>query len=678
MKLLSPLSEIFDNVEAEAKVYIMAVYNFMSTNDIAMKLHNQSIEFEKNGELREAKAYGQVYDKYLSVLDKMMNILSEDIIRRDTFLEMLQTGIYEVQLGVIPSTLDQVMIGDIERSRISKVKYLFVAGLNEGLIPKNSDSRGILGDRDREELKNLDICLAPNSKEEMYLQQFYFYMQITKPSEGLYLCSREEENTGATIRPSYFLTRIESIIPKNSVVKGCELKDDLPTTREAFLDRFVTQLSNLENQIETDSSYLDTMKHLYPKEYEKFLDAYFYNNENSALKNQLAKQLYGENMIHSVSRLETYSGCAYQFFLQYGLKLRKPEVYSIETNNIGTILHAVMEHFFTWVRDENIALDNTDMAEIFKKVDSLTEEAAKDENDTIFESSYRNRHMLNVLKRIARRSVDNLRRHLMQGDMKPAFFEQEFSPENKLDYIRLALEDGVQMEMRGIVDRVDIKETEDAVYFKVIDYKSGAKDIDFIKMYEGRQLQLTVYMSVMEELLKRQYPGKRIIPTGMYYYHIQDMFVEEADEQKIDNKRVQESRLSGLVNSDEECLELMDQKTGNVVPVSFNKDGSLSARNKAIVTEEELAHISTFVRKKMIEIGNDIVSGKIPMNPEKGEHSSPCNLCDYKSVCHFEPGLGGNRYHIAPQLSKDEAKMAIVGDKTEGNQKEETTYELDK
>lgn len=257
--------------------------------------------------------------------------------------------------------------------------------------------------------------------------------------------------------------------------------------------------------------------------------------------------------------------------------------------------------------------------------------------------------------------------------MKPAYFEEEFSPEKRLSYIDMMLSEGVRMEMSGIVDRVDIKETEDSVYVKVIDYKSGAKDIDYIKMYEGRQLQLTVYMNVMLELLQRRYPDKKIIPTGMYYYHIYDPIIEESDEEQLEKKRVESSRLTGLVNLDEECRNLMDGKTGLVTPVRYKKDGDLDSRNASLVTEEELDSISHFVRQKMIEIGNDMIAGKIPMNPEKGELSGPCNLCDYQSVCRFEPGLGGNAYRIAPQMSKTQAKEHILDNQAEEKEGKMTT-----
>lgn len=658
MDILQPVLSVLCEKKALAREYITALYNFMSTNGIPKKLYAKSLVLEEEGKLREAKAYAQVYDKFISVLDKTMDILGEDEIERDAFIEMLLAGIHDMHLGIIPSTLDQVTVGDMERTRLHHIKILFVAGMNEGVLPKSRNNTGILVDKDRQQLKDMQVSLAPDSKEDMFLQQFYLYLQVTQPSEKLVIIFREEDVDFGAMHPSYFVDRIKSIFPHNCVEKvSYQQTKMLPVTGDALVSDFAASLAG---ESMGDAGILQVMREKYPKEFNRILQGYFYENQENVLEQKLARRLYGKHMVHSVSRLETYSGCAYQFFLKYGLKLQKREEYGIESNHIGTILHAVMENFFTWIRDSSIDLEELSKEDRDVKVEELTRQAAKEENETIFDSSFRKRHQLEVFIRIAKRSVENLCRHLSVGDMKPSFFEEEFSPDKKLSYIDMALSEGVRMEMRGIVDRVDLKETEDAVYVKVIDYKSGVKDMDYIKMYEGRQLQLTVYMSVMLELLQRQYPNKKIIPTGMYYYHIYDPIIEESDEEQIEKKRMESSRLTGLVNEDETSRELMDGLTGFVTPVRYKKDGSLDFRNTSLVTEDELMAISHFVRDKMIDIGNGIIAGRISMNPEKGELSSPCNLCDYRSVCRFEPGLGGNAYRIAPQMSKAEAKEKIL------------------
>lgn len=658
MDLLGELAKVFRKNTAKTKEYVSALYDFMSTIGMAERLYEKSIFLEEKGKLREAGAYMQAYNKFVLVLDKTMDILGEEELARDDFIEVLLTGISDVRLGVIPSTLDQVVIGDIERTRLHHVKVVFVAGANEGILPKNVSGKGILVDKDRKKLKDMNVVLASDSKEEMFAQQYYLYLQMVQPKQRLVITYRQSDEKGAELRPSYFVKRVQQIFPKLVVRQvESEVYAVLPSTKAELTSEFVRQLAYEDIG---DSSIYHAIVQMNDVEVSRILQGYFYNNEAGVLDKAITRRLYGEQMTHSVSRLETYSGCAYKFFLQYGLKLVKREEYTVESSNIGTILHAVMEQFFKKVNHGDISLADVTKEQLEQEAENLVLQAAKEENETIFESSYRNRHQLDVLIRIAKRSIGNLCMHLGCGDMAPTYFEKRFSPDDKLDYIDMALSEGIRMEMNGIIDRVDIKETEDAVYVKIIDYKSGAKDIDYVKMYEGKQLQLTVYMSVMLEMLKREYPDKKIIPTGMYYYHIQDPIIEENDEDKLEQKRIESSRLSGLVNGDETSRELMDGKSGLVTPVKYKKDGELDSRNNALVTTEELTQISHFVREKMIDIGENIVSGKISMNPEKGEHNCPCNFCDYKSVCRFEAGLGGNAYRVGSQMDKKEAKECIL------------------
>ncbi len=658
MDCMEQLTGSFLKPKLKTKEYLIALYNFMSTNEVAKRLYDRSLLLEERGRLREAKAYLQAYDKLVSVLDKTMDILGEEEIERETFADILRTGVSQVKLGVIPSTLDQVVIGDMERTRLHDVKVVFFAGANEGLFPKHTAGKGVLADKDRKQLKDMQIALAPDSKDDIFIKQFYLYLQMAQASKKLVISYRQYDEKGAELRPSYFVNRVQNLFGRITKTESEQkLNDALPASYDELLSELARQLSEEDM---ADASVYSIVQEERKESLERMLRGFFYNNEAGVLDKAIAKKLYGEQMVHSVSRLETYAGCAYKFFLQYGLKLSKREEYTVESNNIGTILHAVMEEFFGKVKKGEILLPDASQKMLDTTAEQLTLEAAKNENETIFESSARNRHQLDVMVRIAKRSIRNLCQHLAQGDMKPAYFEERFTPESQLEYINMALSDGVRMELSGVVDRVDVKEEDDTIYVKVIDYKSGAKDLDYVKIYEGKQLQLTVYMSVMLELLARKYPDKRIVPTGMYYYRLHDPIVEATADEKIEEERQKQNRLTGLVNADDKCLDLMDKRTGKVTPVNYKADGSLGARNASLVSTQELLQLSDFVRGKMVEIGESMISGNIEMNPEKGEKNSPCNFCDYKSICRFEPGVGGNVYRIGSGLEKEEAKALIL------------------
>lgn len=656
---IDDLAGVFGLEECKASEYIIALYNYIQAHHLSELLWNKASEYGENGDVRNEMAYRQAYNKFITVIDKMMDILGDNMISRKDFGEILFAGVSDMSLGVIPSMLDQVVIGDIERTRLHNVKVLFIAGANEGILPKPINNNGILTDRDRKLLKEQDIIMSPDRATAYYIQQFYLYMQMNQTSEILSISYRKNDRKGSALNVSFFVKSIIKMFPNKSLIRSFDIRNSIiPSSIEDMIYEFA---NNLSTDSLGDSSLYKVLSTAEKDRINSMLEGYAYINQPGVLNEQISAKLYGNTMLHSVSRLENYVSCAYQFFLQYGLKIRKPDEYTIENNHIGTILHVVMKDFFKDIKDNEISFPISNEY-IDEKIEEYVETATNDIDETIFNSSHRMKHIKNVITRIARRSVANLIRQLENGDMTPEYFEKEFSPDDGLSYIHMPLKNGAVMELRGIIDRVDIKETDDAVYVKIIDYKSGDKDIDFIKITEGKQLQLAVYMSVMLELLKKQYPGKRIIPTGMFYFQLADKIIEGFDDETVETERIKQSRMKGLVNIDDDCLNVLDHRTGCAIPVKYNKDGQLSAGNTHTVTEDELMAISRYTWKKMIELGDEIVSGHIDMKPQKGEISSPCSYCDFRSVCRFEAGLGGNSYGIGSKLSKEEARNLIMGD----------------
>ena len=666
---------VLSKKEGTAEEYIVCLYSFLSRYQLGESLWKQADELEEEGDLRQSMAYRKAYEKLLAVMDKTVDVLGKQVVSRNTLAEIIYTGLSDMRLGVIPSTLDEVVIGDMERTRFHNVKVLFVAGANEGLLPKPVGSGGIISDTDRKKLMDMDVILSPDSARAYYIQQFYLYMQMTQASDKLIISYRKSDRRGNALNASFFVKYVIQMFPNKEVISSDHVVSLLFPVTVKDMDYELAKTFSKEEFV--DASILKLLLEKDPDNTKIILDGYLYMNRPGALNEAVAKRIYGRRMLHSVSRLESFAACQYQFFLQYGLHLSKPEEYKVENNHIGTILHAVMERFFTEVNEGKIVLPAAKEV-IDIKVKELAIDAAKEINDTIFESSFRMEHSMNVIIRIAQRSIDNLLRHLEQGEMKPEYFEKEFSYKDDISYIHMDIDDETQMYINGVIDRVDIKETDDAVYVKVIDYKSGYKDIDFVKVSEGKQLQLAVYLSVMLEYLKKQYPDKKIIPVGMCYFQLADKVVEGYLEDEVEKDRVKSSRMSGLVNSDDNCLEMLDHKTGSTVPVSYKNNKELSANNSHVVTGDEMLAISEFTRNKMIEFGKEIIRGQIDMKPQKGEISSPCNYCDFKSVCRFEAGLGGNAYGIGSQLGKAEAKALVIGKlSSDDKADEEGNNELD-
>ena len=139
------------------------------------------------GEYRLAKEYGQVYKKVTELLTRLMELLGEEEVSRREFAEILDAGFGEISVGVIPATVDRVVVGDITRTRLAHVKALFFVGVNDGIVPMKKDGGSLLSDQEREFFGRHKLELAPTVREDSFRQRFYLYLMMTKPSKRLIL-----------------------------------------------------------------------------------------------------------------------------------------------------------------------------------------------------------------------------------------------------------------------------------------------------------------------------------------------------------------------------------------------------------------------------------------------------------------------------------------------------------
>ena len=95
------------------------------------------------------------------LFERLSELLGEEKVGRREFMEILDAGFAELSVGVIPATVDRVVVGDITRSRLAHVKALFFVGVNDGIVPARKDGGSLLSDREREFFGEHQLELAP-------------------------------------------------------------------------------------------------------------------------------------------------------------------------------------------------------------------------------------------------------------------------------------------------------------------------------------------------------------------------------------------------------------------------------------------------------------------------------------------------------------------------------------
>ena len=642
-----------------------ALYDFLVKEELQKKVKEYEIRFGNDGELALEKEYGQVYRIVIELFDKFVELLGEEQIALKEYCELLDAGLEEAKVGVIPPSLDQVVAGDIERTRIKDIKAVFLLGANDMYIPGKENAGGILSEHDRELFQKGGVVLAPGAKEKAFIQKFYLYLLMTKPSEQLYVTYSKVSADGKTLRPAYLIQDLRRMYKKMEIQDADCQPDKKELTPKSGFAYLIEKLQKKHEGLGTEWQELYTWYRQNPKwrkKIEQIVEACFYEKPKDGLTTRTAQRLYGTILENSVTRLEKFSACAYAHFLSYGLNLREREEYTFQAIDLGNIFHSAIEHFAKKLEAEGYTWTTLPEVRREELIEESVEESIVDYGNTILYSSARNEYIIKRLKRMMRRTVWALTKQLEKGDFMPGGYEISFGGASGLSTSDIALDGHGRMRLRGKIDRVDICEDEDNVYVKVIDYKTGAKAFDLGELYYGLQLQLVLYLNTALELESRKNHGKTVIPAGIFYYQMKDPIVDkEKDEEKLEKKILKELRLDGVVNAREEVVRHLDREiSGNslVVPIGRNKDRSLSKASKT-ATQEEFELISEYAKKQMKQIGTRILEGETEVSPYELGTMTGCSYCPYKAICGFEEKIPGYEYRRLQKLKKDEALMKM-------------------
>ena len=147
-------------------------------------------------------------------------------------------------IGIIPPGYDRVVFGDIERTRLSEIKVLFFAGVNDGLIPKTVEHGGIISQADRELFASYQMELAPSDRERSFIQKFYLYLNLTKPSQKLYITWFRVNQEGRESRKSYLVENIRHIFPEFIPIQLEDGKEESLMQNQTELSQIITPRSS--------------------------------------------------------------------------------------------------------------------------------------------------------------------------------------------------------------------------------------------------------------------------------------------------------------------------------------------------------------------------------------------------------------------------------------------------
>lgn len=659
-QIINPLVELknkFGNVKDTTK----AIYEFLIEQKIEEKINIKVNYLQEIGQIDLANEYISSYKIILDIFDEIVLIFGNEKLSINKYMQILKTGLKNSELGKIPGTQDQVIVGDVDRSRSHKVDVIFIIGLNDGSFPSINKAEGFFGDRDRELLKNDGIELANGTIENLYEENFNIYKAFTTAEKKLYLSYASSETEGKALRPSMMINKIKKIFPElkeesDVINKNYEVTNKIMTYQE-LLENIVSLKDNkkIEDIWYTIYQYYKNQNDWNDK-LQKDLKGIDYTNIPEDIDKDIIEKLYGNTLNTSVSKLERFAQCPFSYYLQYGLRLKEKEELKIQSFDTGSFMHETIDEFFKKVKEENIILAElvTDEEKIQDLVNNVIKEKLDMGKKYTFVATPKYKVLVKRLQRIVAKALKYIIEGLVYSEFNIEGTEIEFGKKGKYKPIIIQLDNGKKVEIIGKIDRVDTAISDDGKYLRIIDYKSSAKNIDLNEVYAGLQIQLLTYMdAVCKE--------EDILPAGVLYFSLLEQMIKadkKISEEQIEEELRKNFKMKGLILADIKVIRLHDKHletgTSKLIPATINKSGDISESKTNGVDKEEFKILQDYIYKTIKQISKEILSGNIALKPYNKKGKTPCEYCSYKAICGFNPRFCGNNYNYIEKKSKDD------------------------
>lgn len=689
--ITAPLFNLSKKIKGKKAVkdICLALYEFLTEIQADEKVEQWVIEFKKSSELDIANEYSQVWNIVIELLDQMVEVLGEEEVKLEEFVKILTTGINDYDIGVIPPSLDQVLIGDIERVKSHEVSAVFIVGVNDGVFPKASAEEGILNDRDREYLKNLGIEMAADTKEQAFEEQYLIYRSLSIAGKNLKISYPIANFEGKSLRPSFIISRLKKLFPQVKEESDILNSEDEKSEVEKITNEpssFNELIAAIRNEVEGKAissvwwdAYRWYVKKVEWKERcERAFAGLIYNNQVEHVNSSKIKSLYGVPLKLSISRLEKYVECPFAYYVQYGLKASDRKIYEFNMPELGTFIHEVLDDFSVVLDKEKLSFRELEDNWTKDAISILVDEKIKEKTGFILNSSPRYKYMGMRLKRILTRAVDIISEQIKMSSFNPVGHEIEFGVKGDYPPISISLPSGDKIELIGRIDRVDEFETEEGTYIRIVDYKSGNKSFKLSDVYYGLQLQLLVYLDAILTN-KEKYLEKGVFPGAILYFKVDDPIISSEGElpsEIIEKKILKELKMRGLLLKDIKIIKEMDRELDNgyslVIPAQIVRGNEIGDKTSG-ATLEQFELLRKYVRKIVVNLCEDMLKGNISIIPYKKKKNTPCEHCKFAAICQFDPSIKDNKFKYLDDKNNEEVwklmEKEVEGGKGNGRNK---------
>lgn len=639
-----------------------ALFEWLDRMDVPGTLEIWRSFYDENGEVEKGREQEQVWDSLLQLLDEMVEMIGEETMSLQVFRQAFESGLDALTFAHVPPSMDHIIVGSVDRSRLNGIKAGFLLGVNEGTWPMKPAGDGMISEEDRELLSRHGVELAAGSRERLLYDRFYMYLAATMPSGKLWVSYPLSDEEGKAKAASPLITRIEELFPACREHVLLQDPDDLEeaerfiTTPVKTRSALTAQLARYIKGYRIQDAWWGVLNWYIQAETKesttrRVLHSLFYKNEPVQLQQETARRMHKKQVKTSVSALESYYSCGFQHFAGKGLNLEERRTYKLDAPDIGQLFHEALRQITDWIGKEGKRFSELDRSSAEQYARRATQELAPVLQHQVLRSSNRYRYIQEKLSKVIAQATYILGEQARRTNFAPVGLELGFGEvkDAALPAMSLDLPNGFELMLRGRIDRVDQAVNNEEMFLRIIDYKSSARGLNLSDVYYGLSLQMLIYLEVILQNAK-EWLGMEATPAGVLYFHVHNPMItgkKVLNDEELEREIVKSFKMQGLLLEDEAAVRMMDTETDKgyspVVPAGLKEKGGFYSNSK-VADRERFEALDGYVRKLMTQAGMDITEGNIPLNPYQKKQETACQFCSFRSVCQFDPTLAENQY----------------------------------
>lgn len=601
----------------------------------------------------EAQRMTQSFAKAMDLLGQIDGIMGDSAVDLAEFTDIYVAGLSDVEVGVIPPSVDGLSMGTMIRTRPRQMKAAVIMGACEGVMPLSPQTEGLFSVDEKKYFKKKGFALGSLDDIKMDEENAAMYRMMARPSEKIYISWAMTDAEGRDASPSAVIDSLRTLFPRIdsdglirkdiiSVGRGDSLKAgeaDRINTAGDGMRHLINRIKDA-NASEEPDALTRAMLFWYAEnrrdELDTMLRAAAYDNVQRPLGRVTAKDLFCRkdgSLSLSASSIGSYIDCPFRYFIDRGLRPKEERAFASDSRSVGDVYHECLMAVARQIMDLDGVPDDDTLGEM---VSAALDELSENYMGGLFISAGCEEYRMSRIREICASAAKAMAAQLAAESVVGASFEEPFGRHAKLEPLRIKAGDS-EVYVEGKIDRADILDTGGENRVRIIDYKTGADKLDLWKMRQGYKMQLMIYLISAA--------SGDLAPAGMFYFNIKDPIesINDKSVKQIDTllgkEAEDEFKLKGAFINEEGVLRAMPEKVLSSAKGAISREEYEEARSDVIARIEETAE--------------GILGGKIGINPLRVDNRLACGYCSYKSVCRRDRGYEKNSCRPLKPRPKD-------------------------